>query len=342
MIIGDRQYSGRAASATAENMKIIVGPKWILFFAMLSWYRCCVKARFELKNFTVATLANIAVEEEDNLSLEQAFEAAAQEVFQLFNESSTTNYIDSANDTEAENPSDSSHNQNVITNPLYSMQELDGNATMWELVKAQIAADFAPFLILVPGPVKRFVKAEVTKLGKALSLVLVGAIKPMATSTSTILRIVGTLLVRLGNQFLEIENSISSGQSKELDNANDSHKSLQSLQMVIVDDCDRGSEDADVHEPFFDGSIVDEQSKESIDMGYGADGHHMVTDREAAAIEVTHMDGVDRNEYEHPVIEELVDNVHEDSKYEEERAFLHVYGVDATAPGDVDEEVIEI
>eukprot|EP01041_Mallomonas_annulata_P006080 gene6080-12270_t len=88
--------------------------------------------------------------------------------------------------------------QNEVEDPLAMLDE-----PMWNLIKQQIERDLAPFLMLVPGPVKRAVKAwGISTLQKA-KRVLSGAMGPMAKSAGKLLRHVGEGLVATGTRLIE-------------------------------------------------------------------------------------------------------------------------------------------
>lgn len=79
-------------------------------------------------------------------------------------------------------------NEVIIGNPLFSVQVLPENATVWELMKAQIEADFKPFLILIPTPVKTFIARRFKASTTLLLKVTKGAFSPMLNVLSKLLR----------------------------------------------------------------------------------------------------------------------------------------------------------
>ena len=87
----------------------------------------------------------------------------------------------------------------TIDNPLV-MRQLPDNATVWELVKEKVRSDFAPFMMLVPEPVKRFVSTQLKSAFHSLHIAIFGAVSPMFSVASRAVHFLGTLLIHCSKQ----------------------------------------------------------------------------------------------------------------------------------------------
>ena len=71
--------------------------------------------------------------------------------------------------------------ENVIANGNDYQVEVPDNDSVWELVKDQIRNDFAPLWILIPRPIKAYLKQECTRTAAQLKKIWSGGFAPMAT-----------------------------------------------------------------------------------------------------------------------------------------------------------------
>lgn len=74
------------------------------------------------------------------------------------------------------------------------------NATVWELFKLQVQQDFAPFLLLIPKPVKQRIADEVRQSSHRVRLILSGALSPMLFSLSKLINNLGQSLQRIAQE----------------------------------------------------------------------------------------------------------------------------------------------
>ena len=92
----------------------------------------------------------------------------------------------------------------IIEGVLLGMRALPDNATFWELFKAQIQADFAPILIIIPRPIKKLIASSSIKLAHRLKAVIGGPITPMIVVAGRILGIIGNSVVYIGEDVVKI------------------------------------------------------------------------------------------------------------------------------------------
>jgi len=162
------------------------------------------------RNFTIATLVNAATKQDtsfENITIETIFEAASDVV----HSAESNNLINNNDSTVVVKPAttvtEKSEEEELIhvnpfgdfENPFYSMQTLPLNASVFELVKAQIYADFKPFLILIPEPVKKYIRSQLLSVSKSSLRVLSGALAPMSYSAFHILEKVGKIAISFGH-----------------------------------------------------------------------------------------------------------------------------------------------
>lgn len=67
----------------------------------------------------------------------------------------------------------------IAIDTLLGIFALPPNLSVWELFKAQVRADVAPFLIIIPRPIKKMIAKHFTTYGGKLKAVLQGAMFPM-------------------------------------------------------------------------------------------------------------------------------------------------------------------
>jgi hypothetical protein len=85
---------------------------------------------------------------------------------------------------------------------------LPDDSGFWELFKAQVMSDVAPFLAVVPAPVKAFVKDQVQHLKPAL-VAATGAAGPMIGVLSKVVAAGGRGLVRLSEEMEQWSQVVS-------------------------------------------------------------------------------------------------------------------------------------
>lgn len=100
--------------------------------------------------------------------------------------------LDETQETES-NPS--------LYESLYLTNINEANMTVWELMKLQIRRDLAPFLLLIPPPIKRYIAQRFTVMMDSLVNVALGTFGPM-------LKTGGRLLQGLGQAFIAAGESL--------------------------------------------------------------------------------------------------------------------------------------
>lgn len=83
------------------------------------------------------------------------------------------------------------------------------NATIWELVKAQVQSDLAPFLLLLPKPLKLFVQQQTMALWAKFKGSVRGAVGPMLQTAGRIICIAGNWLVGISESVVEQGNRLN-------------------------------------------------------------------------------------------------------------------------------------
>jgi hypothetical protein len=169
------------------------------------------------KNFTIATLTELSQFNRSEISLDDSIRSSQNYVMSngldLENSgvigSEDKNFVpDNFADESNKNLSLESSSTQQITNPLYSMQLLPENATVWELLIAQVKADFAPFLILVPAPIKKYIKSQTALFFQSMKEIFHGAtsswIFPFRKSIKFIKFKIGIFLITMGDFLIYI------------------------------------------------------------------------------------------------------------------------------------------
>lgn len=77
------------------------------------------------------------------------------------------------------------------------------NASVWELVKAQVQSDLAPFLVLLPKPLKLFVQSQVVALWSTLKVSIRGAAGPMLQTAGRVIRWAGNWLISISEKVVQ-------------------------------------------------------------------------------------------------------------------------------------------
>ena len=98
----------------------------------------------------------------------------------------------------------SERNRQIINDLFIGLHKLPDNATATEMFIAQIKADFAPFLLLIPKPVKQYISREVLNLSKRIYPIIEGPLRPMLKSGGIILNIVGQSIIFVGQLFVKL------------------------------------------------------------------------------------------------------------------------------------------
>jgi hypothetical protein len=102
-------------------------------------------------------------------------------------------------------------NNNTNNNNLnvFQRRELPDNATVWELFKEQIRSDFAPVIMLLPQPVKTFIKDQYDIMKEPCKRIILGAAQPMLKAASALFHNVGNIMIIVGKECNKLAASIS-------------------------------------------------------------------------------------------------------------------------------------
>ena len=157
--------------------------------------------------------------------------------------------IISINDEQAsiQENSDSTEQKDkrVIEDVLLGMRALPDNATFWELFKAQVCADFAPILIIIPRPIKKLIASNAVKLGRKLKLIFGGPIIPMISVAGKVIGIIGNGVIYVGEDIVKLADFLVSVGNKPL---LESQQQINSSALQIFESEDERSRSTDDNE----------------------------------------------------------------------------------------------
>ena len=128
----------------------------------------------------------------------------------------------------------------VIEDVLLGMRALPDNATFWELFKAQVCADFAPILIIIPRPIKKLIAENAVKVGRKLKVILVGPMTPMISVAGKVIGIIGNGIIYVGEDVVKLADFLVSVANKSLF---ESHQQISTSDLHIIESEDEGSTD---------------------------------------------------------------------------------------------------
>ena len=98
----------------------------------------------------------------------------------------------------------------IIDNVLLGIRAMPDNATIWELFKAQVQADFAPILIIIPRPIKRLISRNIGKAAQKLQVIFLGPTIHMVCVAGRVVEVVGKSVVRIGEDMIKVSHFLSS------------------------------------------------------------------------------------------------------------------------------------
>ena len=96
------------------------------------------------------------------------------------------------------------NDRQIINDVILGLHTLPADATPWDLLKAQVQADFAPFLIIIPKPVKRFIAAKAVILFDQFRRTFEGPATPMIRAGGKIIGVLGSLLEYVGKDIQKL------------------------------------------------------------------------------------------------------------------------------------------
>ena len=121
----------------------------------------------------------------------------------------------------------------VINDVILGLHTLPADATPWDLLKAQVQADFAPFLIIIPKPVKRFIAAKAVILFDQFRRTVEGPATPMIRAGGKIFGVVGSLLEYVGKDVQKLSKAMMTFGDNKQNNKSDVQDEDRSSAVVI-------------------------------------------------------------------------------------------------------------
>jgi hypothetical protein len=112
------------------------------------------------------------------------------------------------------------------------IRAMPDNATFFELFKAQIQADFAPFLIIIPKPIKKLISKNAKILGKKIRVAIQGPLTPFVIVASKLLKLLGNGIIYIGDDIVKLSSFLSTFDDSELRQKLRSEKQMGSQIML--------------------------------------------------------------------------------------------------------------
>ena len=162
-------------------------------------------------NSTASKQALLAVSEILLVSAPDVLEGDQRDGTLRSDESDIHELIDSSTHIADEDKNiDHDGDKKIIDNVLLGIRAMPDNATIWELFKAQVQADFAPFLIIIPKPIKRLISRNIVKAALKLQVIFLGPTIHMVCVAGRVVGVVGQSVVRIGEDIIKVSHFISS------------------------------------------------------------------------------------------------------------------------------------
>lgn len=166
----------------------------------------------------------------------------------------------------------------VIEDVLLGMRALPDNATFWELFRAQVQADFAPILIIIPRPIKKMIATNALIVGRKLKSIIGGPLIPMIAVAGKVIGIIGNGVIYVGEDVVKLadflvsmgdNSSVKSHQPSEVSHA---LQIVEEKEDIVTGDSDDDDEDlstSDTFKPTFSTEL--NQIDEVLNDDYGDD-----------------------------------------------------------------------
>lgn len=138
------------------------------------------------------------------------------------------------------------------------IRAMPDNATFFELFKAQIQADFAPFLILIPKPIKKLISKNAKILGKKIQIAVQGPLTPFVIVTSKLLKLLGNGIIYIGDDIVKLSSFLSTFDDSELRQKLRLESKQMGSQIMLNDECLQSNEEEVVN-------IIDIDDRELVD-----------------------------------------------------------------------------
>lgn len=168
------------------------------------------EVRAALDNMSLATLVNILEEYGmhlgDNYYSKEELISLILEIIDTTNEKSQKQQKSKQMNRQEDLRQEEAVSLQVPTSP---------GSSVWQLFKEQVQADFAPFIMLVPQPIKAFVAIQFPRMLKALKITARGAIVPMTFVAGKAFRHGGNLLLLAADQLERLSKSIDADMEME-------------------------------------------------------------------------------------------------------------------------------
>ena len=94
----------------------------------------------------------------------------------------------------------SEDNNSTLTTTV-NVDDDNSNNSIWELLKQQIKSDFAPFLVLIPRPIKIFISTQFNNTYRSLKIITYSAVQPLFVVLNKYILLFGMKLFHLTKQF---------------------------------------------------------------------------------------------------------------------------------------------
>lgn len=150
----------------------------------------------ELSNMTTATLINILQQQGVDVGDNYFSKDELKRLIKMSIERDEEAEHRESEETTASTPTERKSADAPSTTTTVSKADL----SVWQQVKDQFRSDIAPFLALIPVPVKSFVHKEVIHLGRTLNMALRGAVSPMLLTAAKLLDRAAQLLIYLAEK----------------------------------------------------------------------------------------------------------------------------------------------
>eukprot|EP01035_Chromulina_nebulosa_P030909 gene30909-41134_t len=128
--------------------------------------------------------------------------------------------VDTGRDYNSSNSTETNSQQlreSALDDTVYDTSDsiLADNVTVLELLKEQIARDFAPFIIIInaitPAPVKAFLAAQFAVLSTKLQLVFRGAFSPLLSAAAKAFRFTGNGFIFISQELVKWQEASETG-----------------------------------------------------------------------------------------------------------------------------------
>jgi hypothetical protein len=157
----------------------------------------------------------------------------------IYNNQGTEDYVRDIDDV---NDDDSTNGDSIVSSLIEDgKKDVDAiydNNSIWEQLKQQIKSDFAPFLLLIPRPIKIFISNQFDSTYQSLKIITYSAVKPLLVVVNKYVLLFRMKLFHVTNQFNLLFNYIVNKVNVEVDaddGADNSVKSVNKKTGKVVD-----------------------------------------------------------------------------------------------------------